>query len=485
MRYPCLVLLILASFLSACAVNPATGQRDFVLMSELDELALGRDYSQQVMKQYRVYDNPALQQYIQSVGERVARVSHRNTLVYRFTLLDSTEVNAFALPGGYIYITRGLLAYLNSEAELAAVLGHELGHITARHSVRQHSMSTTATVLGSLVSAASGIQQLGQVSHLLATGIVRGYGREHELEADGLAVGYLLKAGYPASAMRAVISTLKNQQLFDQQLAVEQGHKPRAYHGLFSTHPDNDTRLQQVLNQAGSKRSQTMIRPRQDKAFLRRLEGLSFADSEQDGVIKGRNFYHSDLKFKLSFPNAWLIHNKPNAIKATPSEQGAFIQLSMESLNKALTPRQLIRQRLAQTPILSEMSISDGDYLGHTVVFKGRTPYGQTKVRVAVIYDQTRAFVFYATAKKLTDFKHFDVLFLKTIRSLSKLKRADRARAKPLVLGLVRAESGRKQFARLVESSPIADHAEENLRLLNDIFPTGKLKSGDLIKIVR
>ena len=134
------ILLILTLLISGCAVNPATGKRDFVLMSENEELALGRQYSQQVMKEYRAYDNAVLQQYVQSVGDRVARESHRKNLFYRFTLLDSTQVNAFALPGGYIYITRGLLVYLNSEAELAAVLGHELGHVTARHSVRQHGL---------------------------------------------------------------------------------------------------------------------------------------------------------------------------------------------------------------------------------------------------------------------------------------------------------------------------------------------------------
>jgi Putative Zn-dependent protease len=227
-----LVILILV-FSAGCSINPVTGQQDFVLMSEQEELALGRQHSRQVMKTYRLYDNPALQQYIQSVGDRVARVSHRQSLIYRFTLLDSPQVNAFALPGGYIYITRGLLAYLNSEAELAAVLGHELGHVTARHSVRQHSLSTATHLIGGLIAAASGVQGAGQLSNILGTSIVRGYGREHELEADGLGADYLRKAGYSAAAMRRVIAVLKNQELFDKKLAAEQGREPRAYHGVF------------------------------------------------------------------------------------------------------------------------------------------------------------------------------------------------------------------------------------------------------------
>ena len=252
-------VLVLLALLGGCAANPATGKRDYVLMSESEELALGRQHSKEVLKQYRVYDDPALQQYVQSVGDKVAKLSHRNNLFYRFTLLDSTQVNAFALPGGYIYITRGLLVYLNSEAELAAVLGHELGHVTARHSVRQHSMSTTTNLLGALIGAASGVQGVGQLTNMIGTGIVRGYGREHELEADGLGVEYLARAGYDPAAMEKVITTLKNQELFDKKVAREQGREPRAYHGVFSTHPANDTRLQQVLRKTSVKYRPTSL----------------------------------------------------------------------------------------------------------------------------------------------------------------------------------------------------------------------------------
>jgi len=162
--------LLIVWLLSACAVNPATGGRDFVLMSENEELALGRQYSQQVMKQYRAYDNASLQQYVQAIGEKVARVSHRKNLFYRFTLLDSTEVNAFALPGCYIYITRGLLIYLKSDAELAAVLGHELGHVTDRRAVRQHGLSTAGNVLWSISAATAAVRGGGALTNLVTNG---------------------------------------------------------------------------------------------------------------------------------------------------------------------------------------------------------------------------------------------------------------------------------------------------------------------------
>jgi predicted Zn-dependent protease len=473
-RYLCIIIAIQLSI--GCSINPATGQRDFVLMSEHEELALGRQHSQQVLKTYRVYDDAVLQQYVQSVGERVARVSHRQNLIYRFTLLDSTEVNAFALPGGYIYITRGLLAYLNSEAELAAVLGHELGHVTARHSVRQHSLSTATSVFGSLIVAASGVRGVDQLTNILGTGIVRGYGREHELEADGLGVEYLVKAGYPASAMRDVIATLKNQELFDKKLALEQGRQPRVYHGVFSTHPDNDTRLLQVLGQTG---------PIPKLKFLKKIEGLTFGDSEKDGVIRNNRFYHPELNFKVTFPAGWLISNKPESIAASAPNNAAFMQLTLQDLNKKITPREFLKTRLGLGNTISEGAFSAGKLLGYKAVVNGKTPYGQGKVRIAVLFDGLRAFVFFAAAKHPKEFGEVDAQVLNSIKSVSALNRKDRVAAKKLKVALTRINRSYKNMNTLSKNSPITHHAEDQLRLLNDLFPNGEPKLGDLIKIVR
>ncbi|WP_020161604.1 M48 family metalloprotease [Cycloclasticus pugetii] len=480
-RYSIVIIVLLCV---GCSVNPVTGERDFVLMSEQEELALGRQHSQQVMKAYRRYDDPELQQYVQSVGDRVARVSHRQSLIYRFTLLDSTQVNAFALPGGYIYITRGLLVYLNSEAELAAVLGHELGHVTARHSVRQHSLATTTNIIGSLIAAASGVQGAGQLTNMLGTGIVRGYGREHELEADGLGVQYLINAGYRASAMRQVISTLKNQELFDKKLAIEQGREPRAYHGVFSTHPDNDTRLQQVLSGAGAS-SVVSGTTGQDTTFLKKIESLTFGDSEKDGIIRGRHFYHPEMNFKLTFPSQWLILNKPNAIAASTPNNDALMQLTLEDLNKKITPKEFLRTRLGITKTLSEKPFSVGQLAGYQAIVNGKTPYGQGKVRIAVVFDGLRAFVFFATTKRADRFVEVDKQVLTSIKSFSRLNAKDRKVAKELKVVLVKVGQHNKSIKLLAKNSPITHHVEDQLRLLNDLFPNREPKLGDLIKIVR
>ncbi len=246
---------------TGCAVNPVTGDRNFTLMSEADEMRKGRQAATEISKAYDIYDGlPALQNYVNEIGQKLARKSHRPQLDYHFTVVDSPEVNAFALPGGHIYVTRGILAYLNSEAELAAVLGHEIGHVTARHSVQQYSAATAANVAAAVGGLVAGIfvpqlgGQLAQgVQSLLGvtgSALLSGYGRSHELEADRLGAEYLARSGYDPQAMIKVISVLKNQELFDIEAAKQEGREPRRYHGIFATHPDNDTRLQEVVGEA-------------------------------------------------------------------------------------------------------------------------------------------------------------------------------------------------------------------------------------------
>ena len=160
-----------------------------------------------------------------------------------FTLLDSAQVNAFALPGGYVYITRGIMAYMNSEEELAGVLGHEIGHVTARHGVRQHGAQTAAGVIGVLATIATGSREVAQASNQLGGALVRGYGRKHELEADRLGAEYLALTNYDPEKMLDVVEILKDQEEFEIQRAREDGREPRVYHGVYSTHPSNDLRL--------------------------------------------------------------------------------------------------------------------------------------------------------------------------------------------------------------------------------------------------
>ena len=244
------LLLVSSINFSGCATNPVTGKQDFVLMSEAQEINLGKQAHQQIMKQYRPYNDPALQSYVEGLVDEIGKKSHRSNLVYHVTVLDSPQINAFALPGGYLYITRGIMVYMNSEAELAGVLGHEIGHITARHGVRQQSAGTVAGILGAGIGILTGSSEAANAANIGGTALIRGYGRSHELEAERLGAEYLANVGYDPQEMLKVVEILKDQEDFDKQLAKEEGREPRAYHGTFSTHPANDKRLQEVVGAA-------------------------------------------------------------------------------------------------------------------------------------------------------------------------------------------------------------------------------------------
>jgi len=217
-----IALALLAGLnVSGCATNPVTGRPDLVLMSEKQEIEVGKRNHQEILKQYRPYNDPALQNYVEGLVAELDEVSHRSHLDFHVTVLDSPQVNAFALPGGYLYITRGIMAYMNSEAELAGVLGHELGHITARHGVRQQTAGTLAGILGAGAGILTGSGQVAQAASTGGTALVRGYGRSHELEADRLGAEYLARVGYDPEEMINVVGILKAQEDYDKQLAAD------------------------------------------------------------------------------------------------------------------------------------------------------------------------------------------------------------------------------------------------------------------------
>lgn len=474
-----------ALLVNSCAENPVSGKSDFVLMSEQEEIEMGRTTHPEILKQYRRLNDPALQAYVQEIGERLAAKSHRSHLIYRFTVLDSTEVNAFALPGGYIYITRGLLAYLNSEAELAAVLGHELGHVTARHSVRQISTAKATGIgytLGSIFLPELRTQVAQDLFNVLGNAWISGYGREHELESDRLGAEYLAHSGYDPQAMTKVIGVLKNQEIFEKQLAREEGREARVYHGVFASHPDNDTRLQEVVARADALKSAST--PHINRAdFLKRLEGLTFGDSEHDGIRRGNRFYHKDLGFALSFPAGWRVDNLPDRLVAWSAANDATLIISTTDLNERIPPSDFMAKRLKLGKLSQGESLNVDGLENYTALATVNTPFGRRPTRFSVVYFKNQAFIFVGMAKDEKAASRYDAEFLETARSLRALADQDRPLANALKLKLIKAAINMR-YADLARTSSIHHHAEEQLRLLNGDYPSGEPAPGEQMKIV-
>jgi len=300
-----------------CTVNPATGKRQLTLVSESQELQMGRQYDRQMVAELGLYPDDALQQYVQQLGRKLASRSERPDLQWQFRVVDDSTVNAFALPGGYVYITRGILAHLNSEAELAAILGHEIGHVTARHSVSQISKQQLAgAVLGvGAIAAPEVMRDYGELAQVAGGLVFLKFSRDDERQADELGLRYLDRAGYDPRPMIEVFGML-------QRVSAAAGGQRLP--GWRSTHPAPENREAWARQAVASLGGDLSGRPVGREEYLSRLDGLVFGEDPRQGYFEGGRFFHPGLGFRMAFPEGWKAHNTREAVQAVaPGSDGA------------------------------------------------------------------------------------------------------------------------------------------------------------------
>ncbi|MDB5812308.1 MAG: peptidase Ste24p [Betaproteobacteria bacterium] len=472
-----LIVLPAALLLANCAQNPVSGHANFVTMSESQEVQVGREEDVKVRQEYGVFDDKPLQKYVNDVGQRLGKASHRPGLQYSYVVVDSPEINAFALPGGYIYITRGILAYLNSEAELAAVLGHETGHVTARHSVQQMSASTAAGVGAALIGVFVPVlrNQAGDAAiNALGGALLSGYGREHELEADKLGAEYLLRTGYNPQAMIKVIGVLKNQELFDAEVAKSEGRQPRSYHGVFASHPDADKRLHEVVGEAG-KLAAGSGRVNSEE-FLRMIDKVPFGYSESQGFIRNGSFYHRELGLSLKFPENWRIANQTDRVAASNRSDDVMIEMRLAGRVQG-TPAEMLRKAVGGAREVTSTTINGLEAALTTTSIKG------LPTRAAVVFFDKRAYMVGGQAKTPAAMQAALPLINATIMSFHAMTDTERNSMRPLTLRIINAAPG-ASFAELARSSPLGKNAVSHLRLLNGLYPNGEPVAGQALKIV-
>jgi predicted Zn-dependent protease len=304
-------------------VNPVTGKTERTAMDEPTELVEGKKAHDEVLKEYGVYKDARLQAYVNEVGQKLARQSHRAQIPWTFTVLDSPEINAFALPGGFVYVTRGILAYLESEADMAGVIGHEIGHVTARHGAQRATRQQNAglgvlaaTVLGAVleskVGLSGGTEMFGQMAQGVAAGFVAKYSREQELQADALGAEYLARSNYDPRNMIDVIRVLKLQEAFAMDEARAAGLPPPERDNWLSSHPSNDQRLQSISQNAA--RYQGQFASDGQQRFLQTIENMRFGESPEQGLTRGAQYFHPGLGFAMTAPEGWRIQNEADAL---------------------------------------------------------------------------------------------------------------------------------------------------------------------------
>ena len=308
-----------ALLVASCAVNPVTGKKELMLVSEGQEIALGEQTDKEVRAEYGLYDDADFAAYLPRTGGLLVPYSHRPKLPYHFAVLDSSVINAFAAPGGYIYVTRGLLALMNSEAELAAVLGHELGHVTARHAARSMSrqiLVQAGLAVGSLASKT--FAKIAGVARVGAQLLFLKYSRDDERQADALGVTYARAAGYDPGEMVRFFQAL-------QELGDLSGKNTLP--GFLSTHPLTKERIGNVqgLLAADDAKLKTV-----GEGYLKRLEGLVYGDDPRQGYVENSVFYHPGLRFLVVLPQGWNVQNTPTQLTVVSTDEKAALVLQAE-----------------------------------------------------------------------------------------------------------------------------------------------------------
>jgi predicted Zn-dependent protease len=339
-RKPQMLAVALALGLAACSKNPVTGRQELALVSEKQELSMGLQAHKEVSATMGLYEDQKLQDYVQELGLKMAKASERPSLPWTFGIIDDASVNAFALPGGYIYVTRGMMTHLGSEAELAAVLGHEIGHVTARHSVSRISNAQLAQVglLAGMILKPE-LQQYGDVAMLGMNLMFLQNSRSHERQADTLGLRYMSGSGYEPEAMAEVFSLLR-----DVSQQQSQGRLPT----WLSTHPDPEDRRKKT-HQNIDKLGIVTANARLDRdAYLQRIDGMIFGENPREGFFEGNIFLHPDMRFTMAFPQGWQTMNQKQGVLAISPRKDAAVQVS---LSRQASPRDAAMQFLRQQGI--------------------------------------------------------------------------------------------------------------------------------------
>ena len=488
-------LVISAAALAGCGstmTNPVTGQAERSVMSEAAEVAEGRKAHAQVLEEYGVLKNPRVQAYVNDIGQRLAKQSQRANLQWTFTVLDSPEINAFALPGGYVYITRGIMVYLESEADLAGVVGHEIGHVTARHGAQRATRQQdaglgvlAASVLGAVLES-RGMGGAGRmasdISQTVAAGYVSRYGREQELQADSLGAEYLSRIRFDPRNMIDVINVLKNQERFAADQARSQGRPAPEQSSWLSSHPSNDQRLDTITRLAAQYKTTAAYSDEGRVRYQQILEGMAFGESPEQGLTRGRNFYHSGLGFALTASEGWRIQNEADQITLVNSAGDAGLVVKMAPRDAGNTHDEIIRKLINPTTGRAErLQINGLAATRFSGLVASKNGQAQNTELTLITGPQGAVFLFIHAAKDANAMQRGRAQMLETENTFRALTAQDKTAARPwMVRSAVMPRGG---FAELARTSPLAN-PEQQLRLINGVYPAGDIKPGQAVKTV-
>lgn len=462
----------LSLLVAACATNPVTGKRELSLVSEQQEIQMGQEGAKQVAEEIGLINDQALQQYLQTVGAGIASKSERPNLPWTYRVVDDPSPNAFALPGGFIFVTRGLLDLMNNEAELASVIGHETGHVTARHSVQQMSQQQLAQLalgVGAILSPT--VAQFGGVASQGLGLLFLKYSRDDERQADDLGFRYALGQGYDVRYMDDVFRSL-------QRLGEQSKQSPLP--SWLATHPGEAERIQAIdAKLAALPPSQLANAKVNAQGYMQRINGLVYGANPRNGFFQGNTFYHPELRFQITLPNGWQGQNLTKAVVGVSPQQDGVIQLTLAEGNSPdAAARAFLSQQGIQAGQASRETVNGVPAVAST--FQAQTEQGVIQGLVAFFtYNGTTYQVIgYAPAQK---YPAYDPLFRQALGSFAPVSDPKILNVQPNKVNVVSLPQPMTlaEFAQRYPSAvPLAE-----LAIVNQVEDTSKpLPAGTLLK---
>jgi len=475
------LIFALLFLIPSCAINPVTGKKQFMLMSEAQEVALGAQYDPSVVSTFGVYDNQELLNFVTEKGTEMGKISHRPNLEFHFKILDSPVINAFAVPGGYIYLTRGILAQFNNEAELIGVLGHEMGHVTARHSASQQSKQQLGQLLlvGGMI-ASEKFREFGEYASQGMQLLFLKFSRDNEREADRLGVEYSSKIQYDAHKMADFFDVLNKMQMASDHAGVPT---------FMSTHPDPGDRYNAVHQKSKEWQDSLQYLSWTVNAdnYLRMIDGLVYGEDPRQGFMEANIFYHPEMKFKYPIPPGWKLINSPMQVQMAPEDGKAMMIFS-------LTQQQTLNEASMQTlkdlklAVLSTKNASVNGFPAIATVSQQVSQDQQTgqeqiiKVMSYFIEYNSAIYVFHGVTSD-ADFNSYFRTFESTMVNFDRLTAASKINVRPkrIKIQSVRRsgtlESAFKNFG-------VPQTMMNELALLNNLELSDNVTQGKLIKIL-
>ncbi len=475
-----LLILLTTSLMMSCSRNPVTGKREFSLMSEGQEISMGKSSDPSIVAQFGLYDDPKIQAFIQEKGKKMAAISHRPDLPYTFKVLDSPVINAFALPGGPVYFTRGILAHFNNEAQFAGVLGHEIGHVTARHSAKQYSKGMLAQVgmMAGMIFSET-FRGMGDAAGQAMGLLLLKNGRDAESESDLLGVTYSSQIGYDSHEMAGFFQTLS-------RLSEASGQSIPTF---LSTHPNPADRFNKVHEMSDNIQKianfDHFIINRNE--YLRLIDGIVYGEDPRQGYTENYVFYHPALKFLFPYPSNWNLINSPAAVMIGPKDGKAMIQFTLGQGSSLDQVAQTEVQNGKLTVVESQRTTVNG-FTAIAMISDQVTPaqngqQGQT-IRILSYFIQQgqNIYKFHGMSLK-ADFNRYYNSFESTFRGFKALNDPSKLNVQPERIDVISVPATKTLKEALLAGKVHTSRLNE-FSILNGMLLTDQVQAGTLIKVV-